>query len=87
MNTELNKPNFLHKEIIFRHCSLQIRQNIYSIGIFRAPKVTQFIVKSIKKNRKKSHFESLPFLYWSIFSECKGVSRASSDSIIYFNKK
>ena len=29
----------------FIHCSLQIKQNIYSIGIFRAPVVTQFIVK------------------------------------------
>ena len=38
--------------------------------------------KSIKKNRKK-----VPFLkYQSTFSECKGVSRASSDRIIYFNK-
>ena len=29
----------------FLHCSLQIKQNIYTIGIFRAPAVTQFIVK------------------------------------------
>ena len=29
----------------FMHCLLQIKQNIYSIGIFRAPVVTQFIVK------------------------------------------
>ena len=29
----------------FMHCSLQIKQNIYSRGIFRAPVVTQFIVK------------------------------------------
>ena len=39
------KPHFLHDEIIIMHCSLQIKQNIYSIGIFRAPVVTQFIVK------------------------------------------
>ena len=43
--TELNKPHFLRDEMIFMHCSLQIKQNIYSIGIFRAPVVTQFIVK------------------------------------------
>ena len=55
LNTELNKPQFLRDEMIFMHCSLQIKQNIYSIGIFRAPVVTQFIV--IKKNKKKkSHF-------------------------------
>ena len=45
LNTELNKPQFLRDEMIFIHCSLQIKQNIYSIGIFRAPVVTQFIVK------------------------------------------
>ena len=31
------------------------KQNIYSIGIFRAPVVTIYC-KSVKKNRKKSHF-------------------------------
>ena len=29
----------------FMHCLLQIKQKTYSIGIFRAPVVTQFIVK------------------------------------------
>ena len=29
----------------FMHCSLQIKQNMYSVGIFRALIVTQFIVK------------------------------------------
>ena len=45
LNTELTKPQFLRDEMTFMHCSLQIKQNIYSIGIFRAPVVTQFIVK------------------------------------------
>ena len=45
LNAELKKPQFLRDEMIFMHCSLQIKQNIYSIGIFRAPVVTQFIVK------------------------------------------
>ena len=31
LNTELNKPHFLRDEIILMHCSLQIKQNIYSI--------------------------------------------------------
>ena len=43
-NTELNKPHFLRDEMMFMHCSLQIKQNIYSLGIFRVPVVTQFIV-------------------------------------------
>ena len=45
LNTELNKAQFLRDEMIFMHCSLQIKQNIYSIDIFRAPVVTQFIGK------------------------------------------
>ena len=35
----------MRDEMSYLHCSLQIKQNIYSIGIFRAPVVTQFIVK------------------------------------------
>ena len=45
--SELKKPHFLSDEIIFIHCLLQKKQNIYSTGIFRAPVVTQFIVKVI----------------------------------------
>ena len=45
LNTELNKPQLLRDEMIFMHCSLEIKQNIYSLGIFRAPAVTQNIVK------------------------------------------
>ena len=45
LNTELNKPHFLRDEMIFMHCPLKIKQNINSIRIFRAPVVTQFIVK------------------------------------------
>ena len=52
LNTELNKPHFMHDEKIFMHCLLQIKQNIYSIGIFRAPVVTQFIVKVYTKIKK-----------------------------------
>ena len=45
LDTELKKAHVLRDEMIFMHCSLQIKQNIYSIDIFRAPVVTQFIVK------------------------------------------
>ena len=44
-NTELNKPQFLRDKMLFMHCSPQIKQNIYSICMFRASVVTQFIVK------------------------------------------
>ena len=45
LNTELIKSHFLPDEMICMHYSLQIKQNIHSICIFRAPVVTQFIVK------------------------------------------
>ena len=49
--------------MIFMHCWLQLKQNIYSIVIFRAPVETQFIVKVYRKIEKRPIFESLPFLY------------------------
>ena len=49
--------------MIFMHCSLQIKQNIHSIGIFRAPVVTQFIVKVLRKIEKSPIIENLLFLY------------------------
>ena len=45
LNTKLNKQDFLRDEMIFMHCSLQIKHVIYSIGMFRASVVSQFIVK------------------------------------------
>ena len=45
------QATFLRDETICLHCSLQIKQNIYSIGIFHAPVVTQFIVKYKEKSQ------------------------------------
>ena len=46
------------------------------------------MTECIVKNRKKSFFESVPFLISSIFSGCKAaLSYASSDRIIYYNTK
>ena len=56
------KPHFLRDEMIFMHWTLQIMQNIYSIGIFRAPVMTQFIVKVERKFEKSPIFESLPLV-------------------------
>ena len=56
LNTEVNNPHFLRDEMVFIHCSLQIKQNIYSLGIFRASVVTQFIVKVKRKFEKKVPF-------------------------------
>ena len=63
LNIELNKPHFLRDEMIFMHCWLKIKQNIYTLGIFRAPVETQFIVKVERLIEKSPIFESLPFLY------------------------
>ena len=60
------------KHILDRHFSWSCSDTIYS--------------KSIKKIEVSPIFESLPFLCLSTFFECKGVSRASSDRIIYFDK-
>ena len=46
LNTELNKPQSLRDEMIFMNCLLQIKRNIYSIGIFHASLLTH-----VKKNR------------------------------------
>ena len=83
MNTELNKPHFC--EMNFMLCSLQIKQNILLNMHFSCSYSDTSYSKSIKKNGKSPIFESLPFLCKSTFSECKGVSRANSDRIIYFN--
>ena len=47
----------------FYALSLKIKHNIYSIGIYHAPVVTQLIVKVLKKSKKVPFFDSLPFLY------------------------
>ena len=45
LNTELIKPHFLREEMIYMHCSLQIKLNIYPICLFHAHVVKQFIIK------------------------------------------
>ena len=45
LNNEQNKSISLHDEMFFRHYWLQIKQNVHSIGTFRSPVATQFIVK------------------------------------------
>ena len=67
----LNKPHFLRDEMICMQCSLQIKQNLYLICTFRAPVVTQFIVKVNRKIEKSPLFESLSFLYCLHFLNVK----------------
>ena len=77
-NTELNKSTFMRDEILFIYYSPQKKQKLYSIGIFRVLKQ--------KKNHKKSHFRYFTISLWVHSFQCKGVSHASSDRIIYLNK-
>ena len=41
----LNKPIYLRDELFLKHCSLQIKQNVYSIGTYSAPEASQILVK------------------------------------------
>ena len=52
LNTELNKSTLLRDEMMFIHYLLLIEQNLYSIGIFRAPVATQYKVKRYRKGAK-----------------------------------
>ena len=83
LNIKLNKPHFLRDEMIFMHCLLQIKQNILNRHFSCSGSYT-ICSKSIKKTRKVSF---LKVNHKSTFSVCKGVSRASSDRIIYFDNK
>ena len=67
LNTELSKPHFLRDEMIVMHCSLQIKQNIYSIGIFRA----QFKVKYKEKSEKVPFFKVYHFTISQHFQNVK----------------
>ena len=69
------------------HFSLQIKQNLYSIGTYSASVVTQIIVKMYEKIAKSHIFESMPFLHSSAFSDYKDVCRASNGRRVYQQKE
>ena len=67
------------------------KSKTYTQLAFCAPVVTQFIVKLANKEKSKTTKEK-QFLKFNIsllvrISNCKGVSRASSDRILYLNIK
>ena len=63
-NTELNMSILKLDEMFFffLNYSLQLKQNIYSIGIFRALVVTKSRKKYKEKLQQNPIFESLQFL-------------------------
>ena len=74
LNTEQNKSTFLRDEMFLIHYSLQIKQIIYSICIFRVPVVAQFIVKVYRKNTYSSIFKVNHFSINKNFLNVKSVS-------------
>ena len=74
-------------EMFLIHFSLQIMQNVYSLGTYSASDVSQIIVKMYGKIAKSHIFESMPFLNSSAFSGYKDVCRASTGRSVYQQKE
>ena len=76
----------MRDELFLIHFSLQIKQNVYSIGTYSASDVTQIIVKMYEKNRKKSHFFKYAISPFICISDTKtSVMRAMV--VEYISKK
>ena len=87
LNTVENKPIYLRDELFLKHCLLQIKQNVYSIGTYSAPEATQILVKMYRKMAKSHIFESISFFYSSKFSGNKDVFRTGNDRRVYQPKE
>ena len=77
----------MRDELFLIYFSLQIKQNVYSIGTYSASDVTQIIVKMYGKIAKSHIFESMSFLHSSGFSGYKDVCCASNDRRVYQQKE
>ena len=77
----------MRDELFLIHFSLQIKQNVYSIGTYSASNVTQIIDKMYGNIAKSHIFESMPFLHLSAFSEYKDLCRASNGLRVYQQKE
>ena len=53
----LKQINIFARRIILIHFSLQIKQNVYSIGTYSAPEATHFIVKMYGKVPERHIFK------------------------------
>ena len=77
----------MRDELFLIHFSLQIKQNVYSIGTYSASDVTQIIVKMYGKIVKSHTFERMTFPHSSAFSGYKDVCRASNGRRVYQQKE
>ena len=77
----------MRDELFLIHFSLQIKQNVYSIGTYSASDVTQIMVTMYRKIAKSHIFESMPFLHSIAFSGYKDVCRAGNGRRVYQQKE
>ena len=83
----LKQTNIFAQRIVSQTFSLQIKQNVYSIGTYSAPEATQILVKMYRKIGKSHIFQSIPFFYSSKFSGYKDICRASNGRRVYQPKE
>ena len=77
----------MRDELFLIHFSLQIKQNVYSLGTYSASDVTQIIAKMYGKIAKSHIFESMPFLHSSGIPDTKtSVVRAMVEEYISKNR-
>ena len=77
---------YLHDELFLKHCSLQIKQKVYSIGTYNAPEATQILVKMYRKIAKSHIFETISFFYSSNFPNTK-TSVVRAMAVEYISQK
>ena len=77
----------MRDEFFLIHFSLQIKQNVYSIGTYSASDVTEIIVNMYGKIATSHIFEGMPFLHSSAFSRYKDIYRASNGRRVYQQKE
>ena len=61
----------MHDELFLMHFSLQIKQNVYSIGTYSASDVTQIIVKCMEKSQKVTFLKVSHFSIHQHFPDTK----------------
>ena len=83
----LKQANIFVRQIVSQTFSLQIEQNVYSVGTYRAPEAAQILVKMYRKIAKSHIFESASFFFYSsTFSGYKDVCRAVNGRRVYQSK-
>ena len=85
-NTVHYKPIYLCDESFLIHFSLQIKQNVYSIGTHSGPEATQILVKMYRKIAKVTFLKVFHFSVHQYFPNTK-KSVARAKTIEYISQK